>query len=168
MVLWLPVLVIVGLEAASSLQVLESEAHTDLSGKGNADGRAGAKEIAKPTGGNRQLAQPHDRRRGSARRIRANIRNVAGGRLCRRNRQRRNVGHKVRARIVAIEEIEEFDERRNVPVLVKSERTAHAQVSLNVRRSAKFVERSGRAVHRNARAVIRGGDDKRPRTLRLN
>ena len=108
------------------MRALESKPHANLRGERNADSSAWPKKVAQPAGRNSQLAEPRNWRRGGARRVGANVSHIAGCRLRRRNRQRRDVGHKVRAGIVAVENIEKFDERRNVPVFVKLERPADA------------------------------------------
>ena len=61
----------------------------------------------------------------------------------------------IRPGIVAVEEVEELREGINLPALVEFERAGNAQVRLNVRRAAEFVEAGIHAVHINAPGVVR-------------
>ena len=76
-------------------------------------------------------------------------------------------GDVVRAGIVAVEEIEELDERQNLPAFADLERTADPQVRLYVRCTAKLVQAFGHSVHRDSTCVSGVRDGERARTLRL-
>src|SRR5215472_6868159 len=75
---------------------------------------------------------------------------VAARDLTWRNGQRADVGHKIVARICAIEEIEELHERFEAGALTQLEVAANPQVHLCQRRSAKFVQRGLPAVDHSA------------------
>src|SRR5271157_6090178 len=55
--------------------------------------------------------------------------------------QSRDIGDVVRPWIVAVEQIEELDERHHLPALPDLERPGDAEVNLDVRRSAELVYR---------------------------
>src|SRR5664279_6375275 len=64
--------------------------------------------------------------------------------------QRGDVGDVVRARIVAVEQIKELDERHDLPALPYFERPGDTQVNLEVRGPAELVHRSLDTVHYGA------------------
>src|SRR5260370_15988022 len=140
----------------------ELEFYADLGGEGNADGGAGAEEIAEGAGGNEQLLATRDRH--GARWIRTkrrDVREVVHG-----YGQRADIANVVVARIVAIEEVEEFDEGRERPALVELDRAAHTQIRLKIWRAAELVESRLHTVDHRAIAG-RSGQRDRPRCLRL-
>ena len=86
--------------------------------------------------------------------------------------RRRNV---IGAWVVAVEEIEELDERNEGPTLAKMDRPTHSQVNLDIRSSPKFIQVGRNAVHYRAvvKAIAEAGDRsgssqrKRPGAFRL-
>ena len=74
------------------------------------------------------------------------------GEIVHRRRQRGDVGDVVRAGIVAVEQIEELDERHDLPALSDLERPGDAQINLDVRGAAELVHRGLHAV--DDRAII--------------
>ena len=119
---------------------LESEARAYLSGERNSDGGAGTEEISQSSAGHAQLIQAGDRLGCGAGGIGADVGDVSGGHLILRNGQGGDVRDVIRAGIVAVKKIEELDERRESPALVEIDRPADAQVALDVRSSAKFIQ----------------------------
>src|SRR5277367_1012777 len=109
-------------------QLLKSEPYTELRSERDADRRARAKEIAERSRRNQELLAARHRHRRSARRIQAHRRHVVGI----IDGKNRNVGHEVRARIIAVEKVEKLEERYGRPALMEVNGTADAQISLNV------------------------------------
>jgi len=72
-----------------------------------------------------------------------------------RNRELDYIDGEVRAGIITVEEIEELDEGIDLPALFDFERTRDAQVRLDVRRAAEFVEAGVGSIDVNAVGVIR-------------
>src|SRR5260370_38845794 len=68
--------------------------------------------------------------------------------------------------MIAIEKVEEFEERRERPPFVELDGPAHAQIGLQIRRAAELVESGFHAVDHHAIAGGRGQRD-RPRGLSL-
>src|ERR1700687_2264368 len=95
------------------------------------------------------------------------MRNVAAGDLVGRDRKRGHVGDVVSTGVIAIEEVEELGERVNLPAFADLDGAADAQIHLDVRRSAKFVEAGRLVVHGNAAAVVIGGNRERAGTFGL-
>ncbi len=83
---------------------------------------------------------------------------VSVGHVALRNGQRRNVGHKISAGVVAVEHVEELGERVNLPALADLDRAADTHVHLDVGRSAEIVELGRLSIHRNATAAVLVGD----------
>src|SRR5207237_7148971 len=82
------------------------------------------------------------------------------------NGQSADIADIVVAGIVAIEEVEEFDEGRQRPALAELEGADHAQVSLNIGPAAKLVESGLHAIDHRA-ITRRSGQSDGPRGLRL-
>src|SRR3984893_11671360 len=115
-------------------QTLKGKAAADLGGERAAHRRAGTAEIAEGARGEAQLfgvgGGREDRARG---RIRADAGDVGG--VIHRHGESPDVGDVVRARIIAIENVEKFDEGSRYEAFVERERTADAEIPLNVRSS---------------------------------
>src|ERR1700733_5408036 len=116
-----------------SEEPLECHPHPQLRGKRNAYSGARAKEISQRALGDLQLLQAGDGRGWGASRIAADAGHV-GDTLCIRchlgcrYRKLDNVDGEVRAWIIAVEKIEEIDERVDLPALFDFERTCNPQV----------------------------------------
>src|SRR6516164_7942097 len=130
----------------------DSEPHADaeLGRKGNADRRAGPEEVAERAGWYLQLVQARDRHGLRATRVEAERRRV--GQAVHRRWQRGDVGHVVRAWIVAIEHVEELNEGRERPA-VKVDGPADPEIDLNVRSAAELIE--GRLHAVDDRPIVR-------------
>src|SRR6266852_2693282 len=140
----------------------ERKLDADLGGEGNADGGAGAEEMDEGAGGNEQLLATRDRHGERwIRTKRRDVREVVHG-----YGQRADIANVVVARIVAIEEVEEFDEGRERPALVELDRAAHTQIRLKIWRAAELVESRLHTVDHRAIAD-RSGQRDRPLCLRL-
>src|SRR6266852_1549484 len=137
---------------------LEGELKPDLGGEGDADCGTRTEEIAESAGGDEQLLSTCDWH--GARWIRTksgDVREIVHG-----NGESADIADVVVAGIVAIEEVEKFDEGREGPTLVELDGTAHAQIGLNIRRAAEFVESGLHAVDHRAIAG-RSSQRDRPR-----
>jgi hypothetical protein len=137
-----------------------SKAHAcpDLRGEGNADSGARTKEVSQSAGWDGQLLQVGDGFGGGAGRIGADRGHVARLLIYQRNRKRSDVAYEVGSRIVAVEEVEELDERNHRPAVVEIKRPADSQVGLDVWRPPELVQAGGYTIYRNAGAVVRGGN----------
>jgi len=138
-------------------RALEGEASADLGGEGAAYRGAGAKEIAKSTRREAELFEAGDGRENRASRgVRADAGNIGG--VVHGYRKRSDIGDVVRAGIVAIENVEKFDERRGREALAECERTADTEIPLDIRSPAKFIQRRLDAIHGDAVRAVRIGD----------
>src|SRR5208282_1177503 len=117
------------------LEILERHPHAELGGERNSNCGARAEEISQSALGYFKLLQAGERH---AVRITNFVDGAARIKLSPRNLD--DVHGVVRAGIVAVEEVEEFDEGIDSPALIDVDRPRHAQVRLNVRRAAEFVE----------------------------
>src|SRR5271169_940924 len=106
---------------------LESRPHSDLRGEGNADGSAGAEEISERAGRNQQLIRVCNRHVASW--SRAERRSIVE--IVHRGGQSRYVGDIVGAGVVTVEQIEELDERHDLPALSDLEGPGNAQIDLD-------------------------------------
>src|SRR5579872_632668 len=137
-----------GMRGAEEISGSEGEAGADLGREGDADGGAGAEEITEGAGGDAQLVEAGDGlrlRAGGIQAERGGIREVVDGRG-----KRCEIRDVIRAGIVAVEKVEEFDEGRSREALAKFERTANAHVNLNVRRAAKLIHGGLHAIDHGA------------------
>jgi hypothetical protein len=92
---------------------------------------------------------------------------VAARRFVGRDWKRGHIGDVVRARIVAIEEIEKFDEGDQRPAIMEIERAGDAQINLNVGGAAELVQCGSDSIDLDAIAVVGEGDGEGTRALRL-
>ena len=81
--------------------------------------------------------------------------------------ERADVGHIIFAGIVAVEEIEKFDEGRGGKALANFNRAADAQVHLDIRGATQTVERSFHSIDHNAVGAIHIGDGEGTRAFCL-
>src|SRR3974377_1901220 len=128
---------------------LEAYPHPYLGREGNADGGAGAEEMAQGSGGIEVLllADDGDTAIGAA--------NLGGvGEIVDRIGQGGDVGDVVVARIGAVEEVEELDEGKDGPALADLEGPRDLEVHLHVRRAAELIERGHDAI--DDRAILAG------------
>src|SRR5271165_3987333 len=116
---------------------LEVHLHSKLRGEWNPHGGSRPKEIAQRPGGNEQLVRAGDGHAASG--FRAQVRGVVE--VVHRRRQGGDIGDVVGSRIIAVEEVEELNERHNLPTLFDLERAHHTEIDLYVRRSAELVHR---------------------------
>src|SRR5208282_119022 len=139
--------------------VLEIHPHADLRGEGNAYGGARSEEISQSAFGYLKLLQAGDGCGLGAACIAANTGDVRdalpiGLHLRCRNWQLRNVDCEVCAGIVAVEQVEELDEGVDLPALVDFEGACDAEVGLDVRRAAEYVEAGVRSIDIDAVGVV--------------
>src|SRR5208282_1013762 len=147
-------------------RLLESHAHSQLRGERNAYRCAGAEEISQCALGYLKLLQAGDGRSLRAVCNRTNTGDVGDAcdrirrHLGQRNRQLGYVDREVRAGVVPVEDIEELDKWIDLPALVNFDGTRNAQVGLDVRRAAKYVQAGVSSVHIDAVGVVqvRDGD----------
>src|SRR6202008_4340579 len=102
-----------------------------------ADRGSGTKEISQSSAGHAEFARAGNRLRYGTIWIRANVCDVSRLRLCGRYGKRHNIGHEIRAGIVAVVYIEELDEWGYIPALSQCNRSAHAQICLHEWRPSK-------------------------------
>ena len=126
-------------------QVLEVQPYAQLRRKWNPNGGSRSKEISQCAFGYLELLQAGDGCGLGAVGDRAKNADVGDAvliwlHLGRGDWELGDVDGEIRAGIVAVEEIEELRERVNLPALADLDRAGDAQVGLNVRGSAKFVE----------------------------
>ena len=76
--------------------------------------------------------------------------------LRRGNRQLSYIDGEISAGIIAVEEVEELRERIYLPALADLERARDAQVHLDVRRAAEFIEAGGLSIDINAVGIVAG------------
>ena len=129
---------------------LEREAHAYLGGEGNANCCAWSKEIAERPGRDQQLFTARDRLGLRAGGVEAEGRDV--GEVVYRRGQCADIGDVVGTRVVAVEEVEEFDEGCRGPTLVERERSRNPDVGLQIGCAAELVERGFDAVYYGSRA----------------
>jgi hypothetical protein len=141
--------------AASADATLEADPHSQLRSERDADRSPGAEKVSEGASGYAELLQAGNRLGRAAIWICTDAGDIAGLRFRRGHGKRRDVGHIVRARVVAVEEIEEFNKRRDGPAFTQPNRAAHAQIGLNIGNGAKLVERSKHAIDRDTLAVVR-------------
>src|SRR3984885_1892535 len=138
---------------------LKREAAADLGCERAAYRGAGAEEIAESARGKTQLLETGDGSEGgTGGGVGAEAGDVRG--VVYRHGERAHIGDVVRAGIIAVENIEKFDERSRGKAFVKCEGPADAEIPLDVGSPAEFVERSLDAVDGDAiRAVcVRDGE----------
>ena len=131
--------------------------HTELSRERNSDRGAGAEEISQPALGYLELLQAGDRCTAVwiSQTLVTAMPLCIGRHLVAGIWQLNDIHRIVRSGIVAVEEVEEFDEWFDLPALVDFDRARDAQVRLDVRRAAEFVEAGIRPrSNLNAPAVV--------------
>src|SRR5215831_9793290 len=151
---------------------LERYAHADLRREWNSHRCARSEEISETTLRNFKLLQPGD---GCS--LRAIGNGTDAGHVCDalrvglhlrlRDWELHDVRGEVRTRIVVVEKIEKLDKRINMPALVDLDGPRDAQIGLNVRCAAEFVQAGVYPVHVNARAVVAVRDREGARALDL-
>ena len=109
-----------------------------MSGEGDADSGARAKKIAQPTGWYEELLAAVDGHCLDASRVEAKGRDVEE--IIYGRGQRGNIRDEIVTGIIAVEEVEEFDERRGAPTLAEFDWAADTQIGLQVGSAAEFVE----------------------------
>src|ERR1019366_8303333 len=114
---------------------LERRSPPNLRRKWNPHRSSGTEKVAERTGRHQQLVWVGDRH--AARWSRAQVRCVVE--IVHRRWQRGDVGDIVRAGIIAVEQIEEFDNWRDLPALPCFERAADTQINLDVRSYVELV-----------------------------
>src|SRR6266446_5775146 len=125
---------------------LKRELDAGLGGEGDADGGAGAKEVSQRPGRDKQLLATRNRHRAACVRAkRSDVREIVH-----RYWQSADIADIVIARIVAIEEVEEFHEGRERPALVELDGAADAQLGLQVWRAWELIERGLHSVDHDA------------------
>src|SRR5579871_5268232 len=110
---------------SSALFPLKRHANPHLHGERNTDRCSRPEEVPQPASRYPKLVAAHNwlyRRAGS---ISTNVRNVARCGLIRRNRQSRDIRHKVRARVVAIEQVEHLRKRHDRRMVCKMKGTSN-------------------------------------------
>ena len=115
-----------------------------MGGKGNAYGRARSEEVAERTRGRAELAEAGNGLGLSAGRV--ETKSCGIGSIVHRHGQGGNVRDVIVARILPVEQIEEFDEGPEHGALAKNKVPAKAQIHLIERRAAEFVERGLHAI----------------------
>src|SRR5262249_46694914 len=124
-------------ETAKDL-TLKDQSDADLRREWDADRGAGTEEIAERPGGEEKLLATGD---GTiliaSRRIQAHRGDVRE--IIDRGGKGTDIGHVIVAWIVAVEEVEELDERTEGPTLVHPDRSRDPQIHLHVRRAAELV-----------------------------
>src|SRR5437879_2696656 len=133
---------------------LERYPHSKLCRERNSNRGAGTKEIPQPARRYFKLLQAGDGFGYRAVGNRTDGGDVSVGHVALRNGQRRNVGNKIGAGVVAVEQVEELGERVNLPALADLDRAADAHVHLDVGRSPEIVEPGRLSVHGNASAAV--------------
>ena len=124
---------------------LESNPHAQLGGEGNPYRGTWAEEVSQAAGGDLQLLEAGDGpqlARCTDGKSRQMVVALPDAMSLGRSGSSADTGHVVCAGIVAIEEVEELGEWRDLPAVTEFEGTADAQVRLDVGRAAEFVEAS--------------------------
>src|SRR5215469_5057217 len=122
--------------SSRQLAYLEVHPHSNLRGEGNTYRGARPEKVSESAGRIEKLLVADN---GHATGGRADLRGVVEA--VHRIGQRRNVGDVVVARVRSVEQVEELDERLNVPMLAQLKGPRNFQVDLHVRCAAKLIER---------------------------
>src|SRR5262249_49231225 len=115
---------------------LERQADAELGRERNSHRRSRTEEVAQGSGRHAQLIEAGNRYGAS----RCGAERSGVGQAIDGRRQGRDIRDVVRARIIAVEEVKELDERYNGTALTKAEGPAHPHVNLDVRGSNQLVE----------------------------